>query len=624
MIYEFFKSFCAFFVDIKPGWIIIFIMKAIEIIEKIIGRANEFPIEHRLLNASCMISVFFSAAIFVNNIALGLDPFLNLIIGAAFIFYSILYYLSRIKARYTLPVWGMVVFFMLLLPAGWFLNSGLFGSTVYICFFIFALFFVVVRGRLRLIIGGLFILELAALIVVEYFYPQMVVPYDSREMQFADIVINLAFSLALIGVLLLFMIKNYEEEKRKADESNRLKSFFLANISHEIRTPMNSILGFADLLRDGSLPEAEKKHYIEIINRSGRHLLGLIDDIIDLSRIEAGQVVINETPFSVDSMMDDFLEMFRMQIKNEMKDIEIRQSRPVEAAAGTIMADEFRIRQVLLNLMGNAVKFTDSGRIEFGYSVPFPGVLKFFVSDTGIGIARENMTRIFQQFKQGDDSFTRKYGGAGLGLAISKKLVNLMGGNIWLDTELGKGTTFYFTVKFRPAEREGAEPASAEPEGAEREGAEREGAEPASAEREGAERVDEKKQATSAGRNRSGWKNRTVLVVEDDDQSYNFLERVLSRYGVNVLRSDNGMGAVDMCRSNGSIDCVLMDIQLPFMSGNDAARMIREIRKDLPIIAQSGNAYDTDRIESINAGCNEFIAKPVLTDRLLEVLDRYL
>ncbi|MCU0847789.1 MAG: ATP-binding protein [Spirochaetes bacterium] len=594
----------------------------ISLIKKIIGSADQFTIEHRLLNASCMISIFFSIAILVNNIALGLDPFLNLIIGLAFIFYSILYYLSRIKARYTLPVWGLIIFFMLLLPAGWFLNSGLFGSTVYICFFIFSLFFIVVRGRLRLIVGGLFIVELAALIIIEYFYPQLVVTYDNREMQFTDIVINLVFSLALIGLLLLFMIKNYEEEKKKADESNRLKSFFLANISHEIRTPMNSILGFADLLRDGSLPDAEKKHYIEIINRSGRHLLGLIDDIIDLSRIEAGHVVINEVPFSVDSIMDDFFEMFRMQIKNERKDIEIRPAHSVEAAAGSIMADEFRIRQVLLNLMGNAVKFTDSGTIEFGYSVPFPGLLKFFVSDTGIGIARENITRIFQQFKQGDDSFTRKYGGAGLGLAISKKLVNLMGGDIWLDTELGKGTTFYFTVKFRPAEPDGAEPESAEPESAEPESAEPESAEPEGAEREGENKPDP--DAPSAGKNRSGWKNRTVLVVEDDDQSYNFLERVLSRYGINVLRSDNGMDAVEKCRNNGSIGCVLMDIQLPFMSGNDAAKMIREIRKDLPIIAQSGNAYDTDRMDSINAGCNEFIAKPVLTDRLLEVLDRYL
>jgi signal transduction histidine kinase/CheY-like chemotaxis protein len=563
------------------------------ILERIIGNSEQFTIEHRLLNGSCAIGIVLALAILINNLALGLDPFLNFIIGFSVIFFCLLYYLTRIKEYYLIPMWGLIIFCVVFIPPAWFLNSGLLGSTAYICINILAAFLVITRGKSRIIITTLLIAEIFMVIIIEFFRPDLVVPYASRLQQIVDITLTFTFSLVMMTVMITFVMKNYEEEKKKAEESNKLKSYFLANISHEIRTPMNSILGFSGLLRDRSLPEEEKTHYIDIIHKSGRHLLELIDDIIDLARIEAGQVVLNPRPFPLDILMRDLYDIFSLQTKDLKKNIRLILKHPEASRAESILADEIRLRQILMNLIGNAVKFTESGCVEFGYRITADDKLMFFISDTGIGISHEHVSRIFQQFKQADDSHTRKYGGAGLGLSISKKLINLMGGDIWLETEPGTGTTFYFEIPYRIAEHVEIRKEQVEP---------------------GAVEV----------KSRDIWKNRTVLVVEDDNNSYRFLERVMTRYGINVIRSVNGLEAVEICRSNLNIDCVLMDIQLPFISGNEAAKMIREIRNDLPIIAQSGNAYEADRSASIQAGCNDFITKPILHEKLLAILDRYL
>jgi signal transduction histidine kinase/CheY-like chemotaxis protein len=562
-------------------------------LERLIGNSEQFPIEHRLLSGSCAISIVLALAVLLNNLALGLNTFLNVIIGFSFIYFCLLYYLTRVKGYYLIPVWGLILFFIVFIPPAWFLNSGLLGSTAFIFINIIVTCLVITRGKSRIIVAVLLIAEMFAVIIFEFFRPDLVVPYVSRQQQIVDLILTLAFSLVMMVVIIIFVMNNYEDEKRKADESNKLKSFFLANISHEIRTPMNSILGFSGLLREGSLPDEEKLHYIDIIHKSGRHLLKLIDDIIDLARIESDQVTINARPLSLDVLMGDLHDIFCLQVKDLKKNIELVMKLPAGSGAGTILADEIRLRQVLMNLIGNAVKFTESGVVEFGYRITEAGSLLFYISDTGIGINHDHVSHIFQQFKQADNSHTRKYGGAGLGLSISKKLINLMGGDIWLESESGRGTTFYFDLQYRPAGDEESPDERIEP-------------------------------GPNTLKGRDNWKNRTVLVVEDDDNSFRFLERVMSRYGVHVIRSVNGLEAVEICRSNLNIDCVLMDIQLPFISGNEAAKMIRQIRADLPIIAQSGNAYEADRSASLQAGCNDFITKPIIHEKLLSILDHYL
>ncbi len=562
-------------------------------IERILGTSEEFPIEHRLLNGSCIMAAIFSAGILLNNLLLGLDATLNLMVGFSILLSVILYYFARVRGYFRLPMWGFMIFCLTGIPVGWFLNSGVFGSTIYICFVLLALITILTSGKTRIIVSTIFTIEIVAAIVIEYQYPGLVVPYKNRFMQFVDIIINFTFSFAILAAAIILVMKNYEREKRKADESNRLKSSFLANISHEIRTPMNSILGFSELLRDEQLQPDAKQHYIEIIRKNGTHLLELINDMIDLARIESGQFTISEKPFSLEGLMSELYDLYRPQIQERITSFRLAMPPLSEGGPGMVIADDLRIRQVLTNLIGNAVKFTHFGVIEFGCRVTESGRLLFHVSDTGIGIDKEHVIQIFQQFKQADDSHTRQYGGAGLGLSISKKLVNLLGGDIWLESTPGKGTTFFFDIPFRPAGDAGPPrvPGISTPE---------------------------------PGNARDRWKSRSVLVVEDDNDSYRFLERLMSRYGINVLRSVNGQEAVSICRSTPGIDCVLMDIQLPFISGNDATKRIREFNRDVPIIAQSGNAYESDRMESINAGCNDFISKPIHSEKLLAILDKYL
>ncbi len=559
-------------------------------IKRIIGDPSEFPIEHRILNGAFVVSSLLVIAIMVNNLVLGLNPVLNLIIGCACALFLFLLYLSRVRKMYSIPLWALALFFIGALPFSWFLNSGLFGSTIYICFVMLAVILVIARGRMRLLFAGIFIMEILALIMLEYWRPDLVVHYENREMQFIDIIINLAASLVMMMVLIIIVMKNYEEEKKKAEESSRLKSYFLANISHEIRTPMNSILGFSELLLDEELTDRDRKHHVDIIRRSGGQLLNLIDDLIDVSRIEAGELKIREKTFNLDAMMGELYDIFAMQMQKTGHTASLVRDRPPAGEAGTVVSDENRLRQVLMNLIGNAVKYTEKGTIRFGYERVDEGRVRFFISDNGVGIDPENLPRIFDQFMQVDGTMSRRYGGAGLGLSISKKLVELMGGRIEAQSEPGKGSRFVFDIPCRSVS--GDTVTAPEP-------------------------------AKKKEKNGS-WKGRTVLIVEDNDDSFRLLERILTKHGITVMRAGNGRDAVDLCAARTDINLVLMDIQLPGMSGYDAARRIRAYRSDLPIVAQSGNAFDSDREASIQAGCNEFIAKPIIIGDLLKVLERYL
>jgi signal transduction histidine kinase len=239
------------------------------------------------------------------------------------------------------------------------------------------------------------------------------------------------------------MEKDLISAKEKAEESDRLKSAFLANMSHEIRTPLNSILGFSDLLTALDLDPDSKKEFAEMINLSGNNLLSIINDILDISKIEAGQIVLMENKFSALQMISDIQKEY--SIKARSKGIELRLSLQTSGNEIFLLSDETRIKQVLINFVGNALKFTDSGYIEIGVNL-IKNNIQFHVKDTGIGIAKENHDKVFDRFRQIESSQSRKYGGNGLGLAITKNLAELLGGKIHLESEINMGSTFYFTL----------------------------------------------------------------------------------------------------------------------------------------------------------------------------------
>lgn len=381
--------------------------------------------------------------------------------------------------------------------------------------------------------------------------------------------------------------------KEKAEESDRLKSAFLSNMSHEIRTPMNAILGFSSLLSDPGATEAEKEEYIDIIKERGNDLMRIISDIIDVAKIESGQLKINIKDCKVNRLIGDIHTVFtQIKQKQEKHQVELKTSLQVSDPEFTILTDPQRLRQVITNLVENALKFTEQGEIEFGYTIKEDsGIgksIEFFIKDTGIGIPEEMHTVIFERFRQVDDSHTRKYGGTGLGLTICKNLTHLMGGELRLESEVKKGTKFTITLPMWTISSTAEEPV--------------------------------KEQTKSTGRD---WKDKTILVAEDEESNYTFLEHVLKRTGVQLLWAQNGKDAVNLAQTE-KVDLILMDIRMPGMDGYEATAIIKKENKSIPIIAQTAYALKGEKELSIGSGCDDYISKPIDISELMALLSKYL
>lgn len=371
--------------------------------------------------------------------------------------------------------------------------------------------------------------------------------------------------------------------KERAEESDRLKSAFLSNMSHEIRTPMNGIIGFSSMLLKPELPETKRIYYANIIINSGNQLLAIVNDILDISRIETGMVEMSNDIVNINSLLEDLNSFFKPQAAAKNIDLAVYMESPDDLL---VMTDKVRLKQVLSNLLHNAVKFTFSGIIEFGY-LKAGDYLLFYVKDSGIGISENLFEDIFKPFRQVELEITRVPGGTGLGLSISKKLVDLMGGEIWLESEPGTGTTFYFKIPLVYSELTP-----------------------------GAEKKDVHEYSDVPG-------NIKILLVEDDEVSYLYLKEIMTGYSIELKWAQNGLQAVDICSDEKDLDLVLMDIKMPDMNGIEATKKIREIRPDLPVIAVTAFAKNEDRLTALSAGCNEFLSKPIKKEDLIMVIARY-
>ena len=379
------------------------------------------------------------------------------------------------------------------------------------------------------------------------------------------------------------------EAKEHAEESNRLKSAFLANMSHEIRTPLNGIVGFTNLLTtEKDLSEDAKLQYSQIINKSTEGLLKIINDILDIARLEAGKSVIEQKPFDVGKLLSSIFLMFSKKLKDEgRKDVELL----LNMAPQTVIvnSDENRLTQIFSNLLDNAIRFTQSGTVNFGISKIKSGRVEFFVSDTGIGIPGEKHQIIFESFIQADARMSRSYGGTGLGLAIVRKLLELMGGEIFLESESGKGSHFSFYLPYSENQTELVVNIE----------------------------QDEKDYFTV----QEGLDSKTkILVVEDDEVSRFYLLNILKRRFQKLLFAENGEKAMTLYKSE-SPDFILMDIRLPDINGLEIVKQIRENDRKVKIIAQTAYAMSGDKENARKAGCNDFITKPVKPELLFEKLN---
>ncbi|MCF8365404.1 MAG: PAS domain S-box protein [Bacteroidales bacterium] len=386
--------------------------------------------------------------------------------------------------------------------------------------------------------------------------------------------------------------ENLIRAKEKAEESDRLKSAFLANMSHEIRTPMNGILGFASLLNEPGLSGEEQKKYTSIIEKSGARMLNIINDLIDISKIEAGQMEVKFSETNIHNQAEYLCTFFKPELEN--KGLKLYTHFQTKDARHTFCTDREKLYAIITNLLKNAIKYTNEGSIEMGFSFSadthgYASLLQFYVKDTGIGIPQNRLEAVFERFVQADIEDKKAMEGAGLGLAISKAYVEMLGGKIWVESIEGKGSTFYFTIADQQKTDTGHQ-------------------------------IDKKKSETLS---QKITKKLKILVAEDDETSKMHLSIVIEEFAKEILYAKTGAEAVNLCRQNPDIDLVLMDIKLPVMNGYDATGEIRKFDKDVLIIAQTAYALSGDREKSIKAGCNDYIAKPIKKDLLLAIIEKY-
>jgi len=374
------------------------------------------------------------------------------------------------------------------------------------------------------------------------------------------------------------------QAKEKAEESEKLKTAFLANMSHEIRTPMNGILGFTNLLKDNKFSEADNARYIEIIEKSGERLLNIINDLISISKVEAGQMEVFVSKTNLKEVLDYILTFFKPE--TDRKGLYLKQNLQVSPDEFEIHTDREKLYAILTNLVKNAIKYTDNGGIEIGVSKKNRQV-DFYIKDTGIGIPDDRHTAIFDRFVQADIADVRALQGAGLGLAITKAYVEMLGGKIWLESSIGQGSTFYFNL---------LEKASADFE------------------------IKKEKPKTDSTKK---IKKMNMLIAEDDETSEMILSIFIKRYCNKLYRAHNGLEAVKLCKENPDIDMIFMDMKMPVMNGYEATREIRTFNQKVIIIAQTAYGLSGDAEKAMEAGCNHYLSKPIIRENLYQLLRQY-
>ena len=393
-------------------------------------------------------------------------------------------------------------------------------------------------------------------------------------------------------ISLLNTEKQLIEAKLKAEEADMLKSAFLANMSHEIRTPLNAIVGFANLLAEDDLTHDKKEQYLNYIFNSSETLTNIISDILDIAKIEAGQLVIKLAPANINNTLKELLATFNEELKKKKKEkIEIILSLPQSPLNSLIITDEIRLKQIISNLLQNALKFTLKGSIEFGYQIIDDKSIEFFVKDTGVGIANDKLNLIFDRFQKINNDNVQNPTGTGLGLSIVKKIIEMFGGNIWVESEINVGTQFTFSIPLTIAENQD---------------------------------ISSQKAAIKLLPESFNWASKHILIAEDEYSNYLLLEELLEPTQIAITWARNGKEALEAYLQNGQTDIVLMDIKMPVMTGLEAYQELRKLNTQLPIIAQTAYAMSDEREQFLNIGFNDYLTKPLSKRELLQTINTFL
>ncbi|MBR5644868.1 MAG: hypothetical protein IKW77_11865 [Salinivirgaceae bacterium] len=406
---------------------------------------------------------------------------------------------------------------------------------------------------------------------------------ENRQLSKLEIRYIQIVTIVLSGIIHIYRILNdLILEKERAQEADRLKSSFLVNMSHDIRIPLNSIIGFSDLLADEDLTQTDREEFIDLINKSGQDLITLIDNIIDISKIETGQMTVKKEECPIFPLLNDIMAVFKNDRKlEERDDLSLQLDLPPQYAQIKFSTDIFKFRQIYTNLIDNAIKFSNTGCIKFGVSKVLDNTIEFYVQDTGIGISEDQQHIIFQLFGKVDRTYTNEYTGTGLGLPICKSLVEMLGGQIYVVSALGKGSTFYFTHPL--------------PEG-----------------------VSDSLTNTRDVKSPFNWKDRRIVILDNAETDRKYLTHVLSNTGIEIMWMDTPDKAVKFFESNKLADAMLIEMS---PANIEAAERIHKI-SPVPIVAQSSdNQSDDDRQLAMKSGCTEYIVKPLSTTKLLTTID---
>lgn len=553
----------------------------------VLGDRETVDTERYFITMTTFISSIFLALLSIFHLVenLKLAPFI--LAGSSSLLLIGMYFLLRFGRFLFYPKLVITLLGLLSLDITWyskFLSSG--PLLLFILVFA-ALVIWVWEGKALLIMLCVYFINIAVLFVIEQNTPAYLLQYPDKELRSIDIYISFLFYSILMISLLYTAKKQFQRQKDKAVESDILKSAFLANMSHELRTPMNHIIGFSALLENEE--DSEKRlEFLKIIQNSGAGLLKLITDLIDLSKIEAGDILVSMSNFSINEMFIELKQIYTYELqKREKSNVQLNYHLP-----GTdfiIYTDPIRLKQILSNLLNNAIKFTVSGTIE--YSCYQEGKeLIFSLSDTGVGIPETDRKHIFERFKKYNYQGMNNEG-TGIGLSIAEKIVMMLNGRIWLESAVGEGTTFLFSIPYT------GNTVAITPN---------------------------QKNMEHTKAVKTNVFRKTILVVDDDKVSYLLIKELLRPLNYNIEFVTNGKDAVDFIKLRPETVLILMDIQLPYMDGYEATSEIRKFNNEIPIIAQTAYAMTGDREKAIDAGCNDYLAKPLDLNKLNEVVKSYI
>jgi signal transduction histidine kinase len=557
-----------------------------EIIASVLGDKGEVEQERYFMTMTCFVTSVFLMFLCLFHIIMNLKMLPVFLAGASSLVLLGLYFLVRFYKCLLIPKIIVTLFGLVLLDLTWYSKFLSHGPVLYFIFAFGALLIWVWEGKSMIVMLVIYFLNIAVLYIIENSAQSSLLIYPNARVRETDIYLSFFF-YSLLMIFILSRIKiDFVWQKEKAIKSDKLKTAFLANMSHEIRTPVNSILGFSKLLDKETNP-MKRHEYVSIIQSCSSNLMNLINDLLDLSKIEAGELNLCFSDFSIKELFDEMKDTYTIELQK--KDATLVQLNYYLPDPGLIIhSDLFRVKQVLANLLRNAIKFTSRGIITFSCAKIEDEVI-FSVTDTGTGIPKEDQQAIFHRFTKFDyDGLNTE--GTGIGLSIVEKIVAMLKGKIWLTSNLGEGSSFFFSLPFVQGSPH-------------------------------REKMEYRRVSNEVPVSESG---KLILIVEDDLESSILLKELLSFTDHIIHQVDDGKKAIDFIREHPDTRLILMDIKLPVMDGYEATSVIKKLYPAIPIIAQTAYAMAGDKEKAITAGCDAYFTKPIDPVKFMSLIRVYI